>query len=131
MISSVEKADVLIAAVPCSGFGVMERKPDIRYKTSEGKQEEIVRLQRKILETVYQYEKVGGTLVYSTCTIGAEENQYNLKWFLDNYPFKLESIDEYLPDELKSRTTKAGYLQILPGIDKADGFFIAKLKRIG
>ena len=75
--------------------------------------------------------KVGGTLVYSTCTIGAEENQYNLKWFLDNYPFKLESIDEYLPDELKSRTTKAGYLQILPGIHKADGFFIAKLKRIG
>ena len=129
--SSVEKADVLIADVPCSGFGVMGRKPDIRYKTSEGKQEEIVRLQRKILETVYQYVKVGGTLVYSTCTIGAEENQYNLKWFLDNYPFKLESIDEYLPDELKSRTTKAGYLQILPGIHKADGFFIAKLKRIG
>ena len=129
--SSVEKADVLIADVPCSGFGVMGRKPDIRYKTSEGKQEEIVRLQRKILETVYQYVKVGGTLVYSTCTIGAEENQYNLKWFLDNYPFKLESIDEYLPDELKSRTTKAGYLQILPRIHKADGFFIAKLKRIG
>ena len=54
--------------------------------------------------------KVGGTLVYSTCTIGAEENQYNLKWFLDNYPFKLESIDPYLPEELQGKTTRAGYL---------------------
>lgn len=128
--SSVEKADVLIADVPCSGLGVIGRKPDIRYKMTENKQEEIVKLQRKILDTVWRYVKVGGTLVYSTCTIGAEENQYNLKWFLDNYPFKLESIDEYLPKELRGKTTRAGYLQLLPGIHKADGFFLAKMKRV-
>ena len=47
--------------------------------------------------------KLGGTLIYSTCTIGAEENQYNVKWFLENYPFVLESIDPYICDELKGK----------------------------
>ena len=56
-----------------------------------------------------KYVKVGGTLVYSTCTIGAEENQYNLKWFLDNYPFKLESIDPYLPEELGKKPPRGEY----------------------
>ena len=128
--ASVEKADVLIADLPCSGLGVLGKKPDIRYKMTESKQEEIVKIQRKILDTVYRYVKVGGTLIYSTCTIGAEENQFNLKWFLDNYPFRLESIDPYLPKELQGKTTQAGYLQLLPGIHKTDGFFLAKLKRV-
>ena len=129
--ASVEKADVLLADLPCSGLGVIGRKPDIRYKMTPAKQAEIVKLQRKILDTVYQYVKVGGTLIYSTCTIGAEENQYNLKWFLENYPFKLESIDPYICEELRSKTTQAGYLQLLPGVHKTDGFFLARLKRIG
>lgn len=127
---SVEKADVLLADVPCSGLGVMGKKADIRYKMTPAKQAEIVKLQRKILDTVWSYVKVGGTLIYSTCTIGASENQYNVKWFLENYPFRLESMDPYICDELKSRTTQAGYLQLLPGIHKTDGFFIARLKRI-
>src|SRR5699024_5798431 len=71
--ASVEKADVLLADVPCSGLGVIGRKQDIKYKTTPAKQAEIVKLQRKILDTVFQYVKVGGTLIYSTCTIGAEE----------------------------------------------------------
>lgn len=127
---SVEKADILIADVPCSGLGVLGKKADIKYKMSAAKQQEIIKLQRKILDTVYQYVKVGGTLIYSTCTIGADENQYNVKWFLDNYPFKLDSIDPYISDDLKSKSTKAGYLQLLPGVHKADGFFIARFKRI-
>ena len=127
---SVEKADILIADVPCSGLGVLGKKADIKYKMSAAKQQEIIKLQRKILDTVYQYVKVGGTLIYSTCTIGADENQYNVKWFLDHYPFRLDSIDPYISDELKSKSTKAGYLQLLPGVHKADGFFIARFKRI-
>lgn len=71
--ASEEKADILLADVPCSGLGVIGRKPDIRYKMTEKKQEDIVKLQRQILDTVWKYVKVGGTLVYSTCTIGAEE----------------------------------------------------------
>ncbi|HIS30112.1 MAG TPA: 16S rRNA (cytosine(967)-C(5))-methyltransferase RsmB [Candidatus Limivivens intestinipullorum] len=129
--ASVEKADVLLADVPCSGLGVIGRKQDIKYKMTPAKQAEIVKLQRKILDTVFQYVKVGGTLIYSTCTIGAEENQYNLKWFLDNYPFRLESLDPYLPQAWRSKTTQAGYLQLLPGVHKADGFFLARLTRIG
>lgn len=129
-LDSVEQADVLIADLPCSGLGVMNRKTDIKYKMSPEKEEQLVHLQRKILGTVYQYVKLGGTLVYSTCTVLEEENIQNVKWFLEKYPFQLESIDEYLPQELRSETTKEGYLQLLPGIHHTDGFFIAKLKRI-
>lgn len=128
---SVEKADILLADLPCSGLGVMGRKPDIRYKMTALKQQELVKLQRKILDTVWQYVKVGGTLIYSTCTISANENQYNVKWFLENYPFQLDSLDPYLCEELHSKTTKAGYLQLLPGVHSTDGFFIARFKRIG
>ena len=128
--NSVEKADILLADLPCSGLGVMGRKPDIRYKMTEAKQQELVKIQRKILDTVWSYVKVGGTLIYSTCTIGADENQYNVKWFLDNYPFQLDSMDPYICEELRSKTTKAGYLQLLPGVHSSDGFFIARFKRI-
>ena len=128
--ASVEKADILIADVPCSGLGVIGKKQDIKYKMTPAKRTEIVKLQRKILDTVYSYVKKGGTLIYSTCTIGAEENQFNVKWFLENYPFRLESIDPYICEELQSKTTQAGYLQLIPGIHKTDGFFIARFKRI-
>lgn len=127
---SVEKADILLADVPCSGLGVIGRKADIKYKMTPAKQAEIVKLQRKILDTVQSYVKKGGVLIYSTCTIAPAENQYNIKWFLENYPFRLESIDPYLCDELKGKTTRAGYLQLLPGVNESDGFFIARLKRI-
>lgn len=127
--ASVEKADILLADLPCSGLGVIGRKADIRYKMTEARQQELVKIQRKILDTVWSYVKVGGTLVYSTCTIGTEENQGNVKWFLENYPFRLESIDPYLCPELRSETTKAGYIQLLPGVHGTDGFFIAKFKR--
>ncbi|RDU24321.1 16S rRNA (cytosine(967)-C(5))-methyltransferase RsmB [Anaerosacchariphilus polymeriproducens] len=129
-LDSVEQADILIADLPCSGLGVMNQKTDIKYKMTPEKEKQLVNLQRKILETVYQYVKKGGTLVYSTCTIDEEENIQNVKWLMERYPFQLESIDAYLPEELRSDTTKEGYLQLLPGIHQADGFFIAKLKRI-
>lgn len=128
---SVEKADILLADVPCSGLGVIGKKADIKYKMTPAKQAEIIKLQRKILDTVQRYVKKGGVLIYSTCTIAAAENQYNVKWFLENYPFRLESIDPYICEELRGKTTQAGYLQLLPGINQADGFFIARLKREG
>ena len=61
--------------------------------------------------------------------IAKEENEENMMWFLNNYPFKLESLDPYLPEELHSETTALGYLQLLPGVHKTDGFFIAKFRR--
>ncbi len=127
---SFQKADIVLADVPCSGLGVIGKKQDIKYKMTEARQMELVRLQRKILHTVQNYVKPGGVLIYSTCTIGADENQLNVKWFLENYPFRLEGIDSYICDELKGKTTKGGYIQLLPGVHQSDGFFIARLKRL-
>lgn len=127
---SIRKADIVLADVPCSGLGVIGKKQDIKYKMSAQRQQDIIRLQRRILSVVQDYVKPGGVLIYSTCTIGADENQYNLKWFLENYPFRLESIDPYICDALKSKTTKGGYIQLLPGIHESDGFFIARLRRL-
>lgn len=128
--SSGQMADIVLADVPCSGLGVIGRKQDIKYKMTPERQEEIIRLQRRILHVVQGYVKPGGILIYSTCTIGADENQMNLQWFLKYFPFKLESIDPYLCEELRSRTTQGGFLQLLPGINKTDGFFIARLRRL-
>ncbi len=127
---SEKKADIVIADLPCSGLGVIGKKQDIKYKMTEAKQQEIVRLQRKILHVVQNYVKPGGVLIYSTCTIGADENQMNLKWFLDYFPFKLESIDPYICEELQGRTSRGGYIQLLPGLNESDGFFIARLRRL-
>ena len=126
---SLEKADIVLADVPCSGLGVMGRKTDIKYKLNPAKIQELAGLQREILEQASTYVKPGGTLIYSTCTIGKEENQDNVEWFLEHYPYELESLDPYLCEELRSETTKQGYLQLLPGVHKCDGFFIARLKR--
>ena len=126
---SHQAADIVLADVPCSGLGVIGKKQDIKYKMTEARQAEIIRLQRRILHVAQDYVKPGGVLIYSTCTIGTDENQMNLKWFLDYFPFHLESIDSYITPQLHSRTTRGGYIQLLPGIHQCDGFFIARLRR--
>ena len=67
--TAVEKADIVVADLPCSGLGVLGKKTDLKYKMTEETQKELVALQRKMLSTVKDYVKPGGTLVYSTCTI--------------------------------------------------------------
>lgn len=129
--SAVETADLVLADLPCSGLGVLGRKPDIKYHMGPGQMRELSSLQREILGTVHNYVKKGGVLVYSTCTIDREENEENLEWFLNKFPFHLESIDPYLCDELRSATTARGYLQLLPGVHRADGFFMARLRKDG
>jgi len=110
--------------------GVLGKKADLKYRLTAESQQELVVLQREILETVKQYVKPGGTLVYSTCTICKEENMGNVEWFLQENPeFQLAPIQGYLCDELKQSVKTEGCLQFLPGIHKSDGFFIAKFKR--
>lgn len=128
-VESECKADIVLADVPCSGYGVIGKKPEIKYRATPQKQEEIVILQRTILDRAAEYVKPRGVLIYSTCTIAKEENEENMMWFMNHHPFKLESLDPYLPDELHSETTALGYLQLLPGVHKTDGFFIAKFRR--
>jgi len=130
--ASKEKADVLLADLPCSGLGVLSKKTDIKYRMSKEQQQELQELQRKILSTAEAYVKPGGTLVYSTCTINRGENEENVRWFLSHFPYEAVSLDDCLPEELRSETTKQGYLQLLPGVHRCDGFFIAKFrKKIG
>lgn len=109
---SVEKADIVLADLPCSGLGVLRKKNDLKYRMTPGQQEELVKLQRKILDTVWQYVKPGGTLVYSTCTVHKQENEGNTAWFLEHHPFVLKE-----------------QVQMLPGVDPWDGFYIAKMER--
>ncbi len=126
--SLVEKADVVIADLPCSGLGIMGKKRDIKYRMNEEALKELVKLQRQILDVVWQYVKPGGILIYSTCTINPGENHKMVEWFTEHYPFKLQNLAPFLPNALKEEGT-GGMLQLFPGIHETDGFFLARLKR--
>lgn len=125
----VDSFDIVMADLPCSGLGVIEKKTDIKYKASKEKILELAALQRTILKQAASYVKPGGTLIYSTCTITPQENKENREWFLSQFDYLPDSLDDYLPKELHSNETKEGYLQLLPGIHGCDGFYIARFKR--
>jgi 16S rRNA (cytosine967-C5)-methyltransferase len=127
---SAEKADILLADLPCSGLGILGRKPDIKYRVSPESISELAELQRKILSVVWRYVKPQGTLVYSTCTISRKENEENAAWFAEEYPFEPVNIEQRLGGKLRSETLKKGYIQLLPGAYPGDGFFLAVFKRI-
>ena len=127
-----EKADIVLADLPCSGLGVFGKKPDLKYRVKEEDLKELAGLQRKILENAQAMVKKGGTLLYSTCTIDPMENEENVHWFLKKYPqFSLDSIREKLCPQLAESVEEEGCIQLLPGIHCSDGFFIARLKKNG
>ena len=117
--------DLVIADVPCSGLGVIRKKPDIRYKPLDA----IVRLpevQRAILENVSRYVRPGGTLLYSTCTVRKEENEAVALSFAQAHPaFTPEPFA--VPEGLE--LPNEGYATLLPQLHAADGFFICKLRK--
>ncbi|MEG2231670.1 MAG: methyltransferase domain-containing protein, partial [Lachnospiraceae bacterium] len=125
----IQSADIVLADVPCSGLGVIAKKSDIKYRVTEQSLTEITVLQKAIIHNVQAYVKPGGILLYSTCTIHDTENEEMIRWIQEQYPFELESIDPYIDEVLQSETTARGYLQILPDIHQADGFFLARLRR--
>ena len=105
------------------------RKPDIKYRITKEDQEKLSQLQREMIKTIYPYLKQGGTLIYSTCTIGKRENEDNVQWILENLPLKAVDFTHCLPEEYKDGTVQKGYIQLLPGIHPCDGFFIARFTR--
>ena len=125
----INKADIVIADLPCSGLGVLGKKYDIKYKLTQNQQKDLVELQREILNVVSEYVKPNGILIYSTCTVNRHENIENMEWFLENHNFTADSLDNYLPSKLQSETTRAGYLQLLQGIHPTDGFFICRMRK--
>ena len=126
-----EYADVVLVDAPCSGYGVIGKKPDIKYGASEQKQRALAEIQRKILKTAANYVKKGGRLIYSTCTVSRQENEERVAEFLKNGDFESVDFTENIPHELAERkpTVKDGYMQLLPGTDGCDGFFIAVFRR--
>ncbi len=119
-----ERADVVLCDVPCSGFGVFTKKPDIRYK-SVSDTERLPEIQRAILYNCSKYVKVGGTLLYSTCTLLTRENEDNVNRFLSENP-QFEPVDF----EVGGIESGDGVLTLYPDIHGTDGFFVAKMKRI-
>lgn len=126
--NSKQQYDVVLLDIPCSGLGVIGKKPEIKYRLDEESLQELGVLQKDIVDTVWEYVKPGGTLVYSTCTIRKEENEQMVSYITDHYPFALASIDDVLQEDVRNEDTKKGYLTLLPS-EKSDGFFIAKLVR--
>ena len=121
----LEKMDVVLADVPCSGYGIIRKKPDIRYKDPDD-MARLPQLQLKILDKQAEYVKPGGVLLYSTCTLVRGENEAVIEAFLKHRSdFALEPLE--LPPVFPRNTT--GMLTLVPGEYDTDGFFIAKLRR--
>ena len=120
----LEKADRVLCDVPCSGLGVIAKKPEIRYKDLD-EAARLPEIQYAILESSSRYVKVGGVLAYSTCTVLPEENADNVARFLSEH-------GEFEPCDFKvgKWESQRGMLSLSPDLDKTDGFFIAKMKRV-
>ena len=121
-----EKADVILADVPCSGIGIIGRKPEIKYRAMD-EIESLVPIQREICKRAVTMLKPGVTFIYSTCTISKKENEENVHWLIENLGLKPDCLDKYLPETLHNKMTAEGMLQMLPGVQKSDGFFVARL----
>ena len=122
------KADLVLADLPCSGLGIIGKKPDIRMRLKECDLSSLAALQREILSAVWRYVKPGGTLIYSTCTIDRMENEENAAWILNNLPFRKKKISGLLPEPLRGWCHE-NEIQLLPGVFPCDGFYIAAFER--
>ncbi len=123
--ASLPQADRVLCDVPCSGFGVIRRKPEIRYKSEEELQG-LPNIQAAILENAARYVKIGGELIYSTCTVFREENEDVVEAFLEKHPEFEEA--PLLPH--MGGIMAQPMVTLLPEVMGTDGFFMAKLKRI-
>lgn len=122
--------DRIIVDAPCSGFGTLRSHPEIKWHRDLTDVRRLRALQSTILDCVAPHLKLGGILVYATCTLTAEENARNVESFLARHPgFELENAARYLPDEAK-QMVRANYFEALPNRDNTDGFFAARMKRI-
>lgn len=121
-------ADKVLIDVPCSGLGIIRKKPEIKWNKSRKELREIVEIQREIMKNAWEYLKPGGVMVYSTCTLNKEENEENIKWFKEkNRDAKIEKI--FVGNNRNLKYNKDGTLTIFPN-EYMDGFFIAKFKKL-
>jgi 16S rRNA (cytosine967-C5)-methyltransferase len=128
--NNIKKADRVLVDAPCSGLGIIRRKPEIKYSRTGENIVSLSELQSKILNICSQYVKPGGVLVYSTCTIAPDENHRVVEKFIkQNQDFVLEDFSDLLPENLDRYGYNKGYMQLYPNVHETDGFFIANFKR--
>ena len=120
-----DMADRVLVDAPCSGLGVLRRKPDARWNKSAEEIAALPPLQGEILDSAAKALKVGGVLVYSTCTIDPSENDEVVEAFLTRHPeFTLEQTGDFLPVKRPDKM-----VQLYPQRDGTDGFFIARMRK--
>lgn len=120
----VKKFDKVLCDVPCSGLGIIFKKPDIKYKSIEDVNK-LPQIQLDILNNASKYVRVGGYLIYSTCTLNKKENQDNIeKFLLENKDFVAEDF------QVGNINSQGGVYTFLPHKDNTDGFFVAKMRRV-
>lgn len=125
-----EYADKVLVDAPCSGLGLIRKKPEIRWNLGYDDIIKLNKIQYSILKNASKYVKKGGNLVYSTCTITREENENIVESFIkENNNFSMEDISKFLPSSFKSDTSKNGFIKLFPNLHGTDGFFIAKFVR--
>lgn len=125
----IGKADRVLADVPCSGLGIIRRKPDIKWTRKPEDFAELNKLQERILKNASMYLKPGGILVYSTCTIEFSENNAIIQNFINNNKdFELVALSN-LPGKIKLYAKNNKFLQLYPSLHSVDGFFIAKIMK--
>ena len=121
--------DAVLVDAPCSGLGVIADKPDVKYRLTDEELDKLPGIQAAILDASAKCVRPGGLLVYSTCTILPEENQKQVRAFLDRHPeFAPETSEKWLPESLRGHM-EDGMLSILPHRDGMEGFFIARMRR--
>ena len=118
------KADVVLIDAPCSGLGLLKRKPDIAFNRNKEDIDTLAALQRKILEASIPLVKDGGKIVYSTCTISKKENGDNVEYIRKKYGLKA------VPFSLPGKGENCGEAEILPGDYSNDGFYVAVLEKV-
>lgn len=120
----IGKFDKVLCDVPCSGLGIIFKKPDIKYKSIEDICK-LPQIQADILKNASKYVRVGGCLIYSTCTLNRKENQDNIeKFLLENNNFVFEDF------QVGNINSQGGVYTFLPHRDNTDGFFVAKMRRV-
>ncbi|MCX6140998.1 MAG: 16S rRNA (cytosine(967)-C(5))-methyltransferase RsmB [Candidatus Kapabacteria bacterium] len=125
--SSNDLADLVLVDAPCTGMGTLSKKPDIKWRREIDDIRKMSLMQREILDHASTLVKVGGAIIYSTCTIEPEENSSVVSWFLDKHPeFMLQRAEELLPSDV----CEDGFLQTFQHRHKSDGAFGARLVRV-
>ncbi|WP_244833220.1 16S rRNA (cytosine(967)-C(5))-methyltransferase RsmB [Clostridium sp. BJN0001] len=124
----VDKFDRILIDVPCSGIGIIRKKPEIKWSKKRKDLREIAVRQKNILENSWKYLKDGGIMIYSTCTLNKEENDDNIDWFLKSHEDS-KSVKIFIGRGKNLEYGRNDALTILPSSDM-DGFYIAKLQKI-